>query len=534
FHTRTQDISSTQAHVYLGPTSLVSLYSTFFVSSYSLHSRRRYPPSVNIDVNSTLHPRIDTTLPSTTFRIILQIEMVASDVTSNFGILTPPALDSPSEVKNSFFPTSGSSMIKGKELSEPSIITAPPSVHDITDGSSEPSTPTSSGPVVQQGSRYYIYDNSILPTLITQIAAALAVMILLPTPISNPLPASMVAPHSNGSHPPPHRIPWPQPQPTDLNHHRSKSRPPSMAMPPIIRTLLLRWTSTGINSAHQDTLAGPSAIIIHRPVLLPDIVRSITQARRSRMRSRPVTRAKNKRENMEMELLKLSGLEGIIDTDNARNSDDPLIGPSRRIMANTDQRFMSSFSPSQISRSSATGASMSGDKKLARSSAGSNGNNQSYYHASKKRRPSASVSSLSSIPTSELSDYELNSDNFGDDEDDPDFTLHAKKRKAEYVSSKISHSSSVLHASHRRDSNNKTKICASCRTRSTPCWRPGWRNDLFLCNSCGLRYKKTKCVCTNPECRYIPLKSEYNAMFKKPKNGDSPDLKRCCKCQTVL
>ncbi|CAG8790209.1 900_t:CDS:1, partial [Acaulospora morrowiae] len=51
---------------------LISLYSTFFVSSYALHSRRRYPPSVNIDVNSTLHPRIDTTLLSTTSRILLQ------------------------------------------------------------------------------------------------------------------------------------------------------------------------------------------------------------------------------------------------------------------------------------------------------------------------------------------------------------------------------------------------------------------------------------------------------------------------------
>src|SRR5204862_1342855 len=53
-----------------------------------------------------------------------------------------------------------------------------------------------------------------------------------------------------------------------------------------------------------------SAKIIHRPLLLPDIVRSLNQARKSRMRSRPLTRAKNRRENEELDMYKL-GLDMI-------------------------------------------------------------------------------------------------------------------------------------------------------------------------------------------------------------------------------
>src|SRR6185312_334399 len=50
--------------------------------------------------------------------------------------------------------------------------------------------------------------------------------------------------------------------------------------------------------SHGDNTSktrGPSAEIIYRPVLLTDIVHDIEKARRSRMRARPVTRAKNKR-----------------------------------------------------------------------------------------------------------------------------------------------------------------------------------------------------------------------------------------------
>ncbi|CAG8460945.1 9471_t:CDS:2 [Acaulospora colombiana] len=430
--------------------------------------------------------------------------MAASDVTSNFGIPTPPAMESPSDVKGSFFSAAGS-MIKGKgdelELPEPSILTAPPSVHDTTDGSSEPSSSPGADVPVSGGGNDTLVDANVKSSPSSANGANSSKRKRKGIPFRSPdredlerdpgmvfcFPAVFQASINNNNNTTDgSSSPSQQESPATTNGDALQNKNTTSPAEPDVTNTNTTHNSTRFNN---DTLAGPSAVIIHRPLLLPDIVRSITQARRSKMRSRPVTRAKNKRENIELELLSY-GLEGIIDTDNVRNSDDPLMGSSRRSVTNADQRYMSSFSNSQISRSSASGVSASGDKKLARPSTGNNGNHSSsYYHASKKRRTSISVSSLSSIPTSELSDYELNSDNFGDDEDDPDFTLHAKKRKTEYVSSKVNHGPPTSHASHRRDSNNKTKICASCRTRSTPCWRPGWRTDLFLCNSCGLRFE---------------------------------------------
>ncbi|CAI2165962.1 1377_t:CDS:2 [Funneliformis geosporum] len=196
---------------------------------------------------------------------------------------------------------------------------------------------------------------------------------------------------------------------------------------------------------HHKNLA---AKIIHRPVLLPDIVRSLTQARRSKMR-RPVTRAKNRRENQELELF---GLEHIMDSPNGNAT----AGEEGRV--NRKRRIPTVGRPS------------------------------------KKPNLLSSGSQVSRSSNSELSDFDLNSDNFGDDEDDPDFAPPVKKRKPE-----VQRGPKV---SGRKESSSKVK--------------------------------KTKCVCTNPECRYIPLKTEYNAMLKKPKNADVPDLKRCCKCQTPL
>ncbi|ORX89348.1 hypothetical protein K493DRAFT_410491 [Basidiobolus meristosporus CBS 931.73] len=59
------------------------------------------------------------------------------------------------------------------------------------------------------------------------------------------------------------------------------------------------------------------------------------------------------------------------------------------------------------------------------------------------------------------------------------------------------------------------KCCASCGVKHTPCWRPGWSEHVPLCNSCGLRYRKTKIYCRG--CLYIPLRSEINASSKCPK-----------------
>ncbi|KAJ1923170.1 DNA-binding transcription repressor [Tieghemiomyces parasiticus] len=53
------------------------------------------------------------------------------------------------------------------------------------------------------------------------------------------------------------------------------------------------------------------------------------------------------------------------------------------------------------------------------------------------------------------------------------------------------------------------RACISCSNSNTPCWRPGWDNSISLCNSCGLRFKKSKIFCK--QCRYVPLKSEIQS-----------------------
>ncbi|CAG8843273.1 17309_t:CDS:1, partial [Racocetra persica] len=100
-------------------------------------------------------------------------------MSSDFGIPTPPATAFESfDGKDQFFLDNPSVSEKDVEKDSSNvdpidqfILTAPPSVHDNTDGSDEPSTPTSPDPVAQSGSRYLIH-NSFLPTFIPQVAAA--------------------------------------------------------------------------------------------------------------------------------------------------------------------------------------------------------------------------------------------------------------------------------------------------------------------------------------------------------------------------
>lgn len=63
---------------------------------------------------------------------------------------------------------------------------------------------------------------------------------------------------------------------------------------------------------------------------------------------------------------------------------------------------------------------------------------------------------------------------------------------------------------------NRAKKCMSCFSSLSPCWRPSWAPDEGqLCNSCGLRYRKTKARCYNPSCLKIPSKSEWALMVKR-------------------
>ena len=61
-----------------------------------------------------------------------------------------------------------------------------------------------------------------------------------------------------------------------------------------------------------------------------------------------------------------------------------------------------------------------------------------------------------------------------------------------------------------------TRACISCGLDQSPCWRPSWSiKEGQLCNSCGLRYKKTAARCLNDKCRKIPAKGEWSLMQSK-------------------
>ncbi|CAI5759081.1 unnamed protein product [Candida verbasci] len=83
------------------------------------------------------------------------------------------------------------------------------------------------------------------------------------------------------------------------------------------------------------------------------------------------------------------------------------------------------------------------------------------------------------------------------------------KKKSE-ISPKTSH--------HHHHHHHATRICLSCSSDQSPCWRPSWSiKEGQLCNSCGLRYKKTSARCLNDKCRKIPAKGEWSLMQSKEK-----------------
>ncbi|KAG0200394.1 DNA-binding transcription repressor [Mortierella sp. GBA30] len=74
------------------------------------------------------------------------------------------------------------------------------------------------------------------------------------------------------------------------------------------------------------------------------------------------------------------------------------------------------------------------------------------------------------------------------------------------------------------------KECEACKEKSTPCWRPGYTPGASLCNSCGLRYKKSGVFCPKDGCKYIPLKTEYASMEdERIRAGRDHLLCRSCK-----
>ncbi|GAV47553.1 hypothetical protein ZYGR_0H03990 [Zygosaccharomyces rouxii] len=76
-------------------------------------------------------------------------------------------------------------------------------------------------------------------------------------------------------------------------------------------------------------------------------------------------------------------------------------------------------------------------------------------------------------------------------------------------------------------SSHGLRKCVSCHSSDSPCWRPSWsgRKQDQLCNSCGLRYKKTHTRCLNESCRKIPTKGELsimktNGVFKEQREAE--------------
>ena len=82
-------------------------------------------------------------------------------------------------------------------------------------------------------------------------------------------------------------------------------------------------------------------------------------------------------------------------------------------------------------------------------------------------------------------------------------------------------------------STHNPRVCISCGSDQSPCWRPSWSiKEGQLCNSCGLRYKKTSARCLNKECKKIPAKGEWSLMQSKGKHSfeDGVEGYSCLEC----
>lgn len=81
--------------------------------------------------------------------------------------------------------------------------------------------------------------------------------------------------------------------------------------------------------------------------------------------------------------------------------------------------------------------------------------------------------------------------------------------------------------------NHPPRVCISCGSDQSPCWRPSWSSkEGQLCNSCGLRYKKTSARCLNDECKKIPAKGEWSLMLNKGLHtfDDGEQCYSCLEC----
>lgn len=76
------------------------------------------------------------------------------------------------------------------------------------------------------------------------------------------------------------------------------------------------------------------------------------------------------------------------------------------------------------------------------------------------------------------------------------------------------------------------KECISCGIQESPCWRPSWSVHAGqLCNSCGLRFRKSRIRCCNRGCLFVPSKLEIAFLREKVKDGERF---ACIKCSADL
>lgn len=108
-----------------------------------------------------------------------------------------------------------------------------------------------------------------------------------------------------------------------------------------------------------------------------------------------------------------------------------------------------------------------------------------------------------------------------------------KKQKTKFIPitppSVKDKSRSELMRSPPRHGQHVARVCISCGSDQSPCWRPSWSiKEGQLCNSCGLRYKKTLARCLNKKCKKIPAKGEWSLMQTKGKTDFGDEKAYSC------
>lgn len=77
----------------------------------------------------------------------------------------------------------------------------------------------------------------------------------------------------------------------------------------------------------------------------------------------------------------------------------------------------------------------------------------------------------------------------------------------------------------------RMRQCISCHITQTPCWRPSWDPIIGqLCNSCGLRYRKTQIRCSSPQCANVPSKLDLAAIRTQCRGSHL----QCPNCDSLL